>query len=105
MRGAGQPSAHLLGSLQSLPMGRQASMNSQRITPSSGSSTSSGLTLGNEKLQGWEPLSWQRPLLKVTSATSAKVYAVSGSLTLLCSRWLSHHPENNCFTVHTPQAR
>lgn len=98
VRGVAQPSAHLLGSLQSLPMGRQASMSSQRITPSSGSSTSSGLTLRNEKLQGWEPLSWQLPLQKVTSATSAKVCAVSGSLTLLRSRWLSHHPENNCFT-------
>lgn len=50
MRGVGQPSAHLLGGLQLLPMGRQASMSSQHITSSSGSSTSSGLTLRNCKV-------------------------------------------------------
>lgn len=103
VRGVAQPSAHLLGSLQSLPMGRQASMSSQRITPSSGSSPSSGLTLRNEKLQGWEPLSWQLPLQKVTSATSAKVCAVSGP---------SSAPDGfhtiqriTASQVHTPQAR
>lgn len=55
MRGVGQPSAHLLGCLQSLPTGRQASMSSQCITPCSGSSTSSGLTLQNCKVGSPSP--------------------------------------------------